>query len=488
MAKDKPKKEKKQKKSATSPDRMKKKKKKKKKDKTQKSKVKTSTDALSNLPTSLVAKSEECTVEVGEKNDSAPINLTADVASNDIGSGGWSWGAAFAAASKVRPDDSVLDDNFMKATESEGGGDLGLMEISRLANAHKSEFSPDDVPNNENDFRERNSKRKRSGYHDEVNAVTTNSEDLEGRMTPIPSEDGRSCSSLVLVDRKSGKVFSAGARTKDGSRLVIGKVVKGNIVLDLLAVEEMKRLEEFVTPSISRPAFPYPTNPDDHCETPLQSYKDILPILNELCKSDGGRTDSMKIYDPYYCDGSVVKHLSSLGFDSVYNKKEDCYAIWISNSEPRYNVLLTNPPYSEDHLERLMNHVASPSFDKPWLLLMPQWVHKKEYYVKATSNKGAKPCNPFYIVPKKRYVYLPPPSFREKKDSDVHKKSSPFVSMWYCWGGTDRRNEELMNAFRKSNVSSDCDLARSRSALRDLRRSGVSGDKGKRSENTASKK
>ena len=492
MAKDKPKKDKKPKKSASSPDRKKKekKKKKKKKDKKQKSDVKYSKDEQA----SLVAKSEEeCAAEVGEKNESAPINLSADVASNDSGIGGWSWGAAFAAASKVRPDDSVLDDNFIKATESEGGGDQGLVEISRLANAHKSEFSPDDAPNNDKVIRERNSKRKRSGYNDEADAdeddaVTTKSEDLEGRMTYIPSGDGRSCSSLVLVDRKSEKVYSAGVRTKDGSRVVIGKVVKGNIVLDLLAVEEMKRMEEFVTLPTSGPAFPYPINPDDHCETPLQSYKDILPILNELCKSDGGSTGSVKIYDPYYCDGSVVKHLSSLGFGSVYNKKEDCYAIWKSKSEPRYDVLLTNPPYSEEHIERLMNHVTSPSFDKPWLLLMPQWVHKKDYYVKATSNKGAKPLSPFYIVPKKRYVYLPPPSFREKKDSDVHKKSSPFVSMWYCWGGSDKRNEELMNAIRKSTVSSDCDLARSRSALRDLRRSGGSGDKGKRSKNTPSKK
>jgi len=120
MAKDKPKKEKKPKKSASSPDRKKKeKKKKKKKDKKQKSNVISSKDVQAGL----VAKSEEeCAAEVGETIESAPINLPADVASNDSGIGGWSWGAAFAAASKVRPDDSVLDDNFIKATESEGGG------------------------------------------------------------------------------------------------------------------------------------------------------------------------------------------------------------------------------------------------------------------------------------------------------------------------------------------------------------------------------
>lgn len=243
------------------------------------------------------------------------------------------------------------------------------------------------------------------------------------------------------------------------------------------------RLHEQVVAKKSGPDFPYPTNPDDHCETPRQSYMDILPLLNNLSKSFGGEKHSMRIYDPYYCDGSVVEHLSSLGFTNVYNKKEDCYAVW-EKSKPQYDVLMTNPPYSEDHIEKLMNYVTSPSFgNKPWLLLMPQWVHKKEYYLNAISRIRAcdgtaaknNPLSPFYIVPKKRYVYLPPANFREKKDSDVHKKSSPFVSMWFCWGGDRSKNEELMNEFRKNSACAESDLARSKNALRDLRRS--SGDK-----------
>jgi len=139
-------------------------------------------------------------------------------------------------------------------------------------------------------------------------------------------------------------------------------------------------------------------------------------------------------------------------------------------------VFLTNPPYSEDHIEKLMRHVTSSSFgNKPWLLLMPQWVHKKDYYINATTKNSTKRRDPFYIVPKRRYVYVPPANFREKKESDTHKKSSPFVSMWFCWGGTDKRNNELINAFQKSPVVNECDLARSKSALRDLRRSGGGG-------------
>lgn len=114
-----------------------------------------------------------------------------------------------------------------------------------------------------------------------------------------------------------------------------------------------------------------------------------------------------------------------------------------------------------------MNFVTSPRFDKrPWFLLLPNWVHKKDFYVEATRD-----IRPFYLVPKKRYVYEPPKSFREAKKSDVHKKSSPFVSMWYCFGGTVAQNERLVQRFLQTmGDNPECSLARSKSALRDLRR------------------
>jgi hypothetical protein len=204
--------------------------------------------------------------------------------------------------------------------------------------------------------------------------------------------------------------------------------------------------------------FPFATDPDDHCESPLDSYKDIVPLL-KLCGS------TASIYDPYYCNGTMAKHLASLGFPDVYNKKEDCYKVWASKKcYPSFDLFITNPPYSGDHIERLMDHVTSPQFgQRPWFLLMPQWVHKKDYYSKRTSA-----IRPFYIVPRKRYVYVPPTSFREAKKSDTHKKSSPFVSMWYVWGGTMEQTERMFSAACQKISSSD--VARSKSALRDLRR------------------
>jgi hypothetical protein len=214
-----------------------------------------------------------------------------------------------------------------------------------------------------------------------------------------------------------------------------------------------------------KPDFPFATDADDHCESPLQAYQDIVPFLKDFAAKTKSQ-DELLIYDPYYCDGTVVNNLKSLGFPNVYNRKEDCYQVWGTSSYPAHNLLVTNPPYSGDHIERLIDHVTSKSFgNRPWMLLLPQWVHKKDYYLSKTKG-----IRPFYIVPRKRYVYIPPPSFRESKKSDVHKKSSPFISMWYIWGGTSEQNERWLSTI--SRRIANCDVARSKSALRDLRRKG----------------
>lgn len=212
------------------------------------------------------------------------------------------------------------------------------------------------------------------------------------------------------------------------------------------------------------PVFPFPTEPDDHCESPLDAYRHILPFLERLFPSKS----KCRIYDPYYCHGAVKCNLSELGFPHVYNENEDCYQVWDTKGKyPKMDVLLTNPPYSGDHIPRLLKHVTSKAFgNRPWFLLLPTWVHKKDYYREIVRSPA------FFLVPKKRYVYVPPKNFREKKVSDVHKKSSPFVSMWYIWGGTSHQNTMLIDHFKRLGKDYPCDLARSKSALRDLRRKG----------------
>lgn len=103
------------------------------------------------------------------------------------------------------------------------------------------------------------------------------------------------------------------------------------------------------------PSFPFLTEPDDHCESPLSAYEHIVPILKLACQSSSGINKSgtnATIYDPYYCNGAVVRNLNQLGFPNVHNVKQDCYVAWQSPQQelPSFDVLVTNPPYSGDHV------------------------------------------------------------------------------------------------------------------------------------------
>ena len=154
--------------------------------------------------------------------------------------------------------------------------------------------------------------------------------------------------------------------------------------------------------------FPFEVDPDDHCESPLEAYEDIAPLLQSYGRRIHSGKESSKqlsIYDPYFCNGRVARQLESLGFPEIYNRKEDCYEVWRDSSRyPSYEVFLTNPPYSADHIEKLMQHVTSKNNqNKPWMLLMPNFVHKKDYFQKLTATAGQLPI---YLVPKKRYIYL----------------------------------------------------------------------------------
>lgn len=147
--------------------------------------------------------------------------------------------------------------------------------------------------------------------------------------------------------------------------------------------------------------YPYTVDDDDHCETPVEAYSDISSFLTRISVSIGRTNETLKIFDPYHCEGSVIARLGSIGFKSVYNEKEDFYASILNEEIPEYDVLVTNPPYSSDHMKKLLKFCAESK--KPWFLLLPNYVYTKDYYV--PSLLGQKP---FYVAPKKRYLYSTP--------------------------------------------------------------------------------
>ena len=42
---------------------------------------------------------------------------------------------------------------------------------------------------------------------------------------------------------------------------------------------------------------------------------------------------------------------------------------------PKFDVLLTNPPYSKDHKEKIINYCSK--LNKPWMLLLPNYIANK---------------------------------------------------------------------------------------------------------------
>lgn len=188
---------------------------------------------------------------------------------------------------------------------------------------------------------------------------------------------------------------------------------------------------------------------DDHCETAPEAYAHVAGLLRETARALGIEPSALRIYDPYFCNGAVARHLAALGFPLVHNRNEDFYEVVSAGAVPPHDVLLTNPPYSDDHPERLLDFMARNG--KPWLALMPNWVCTKPYYDSAgpggSTAAKASGHEAFYIVPRKRYNYWTPRGRRSdvaaggaKAKTHGHTnaalgvRTSPFVSFWYCGG------------------------------------------------------
>ena len=73
--------------------------------------------------------------------------------------------------------------------------------------------------------------------------------------------------------------------------------------------------------------------------------------------------------DPFFCAGTMKTHLASLGFTSVRNENVDAYESF--KTPPDYDVLITNPPFSGNHVEKLMAFCKSQQ-PKPALILIPK--------------------------------------------------------------------------------------------------------------------
>ena len=133
----------------------------------------------------------------------------------------------------------------------------------------------------------------------------------------------------------------------------------------------------------------------------------------------------------YYCAGAMARHLGSLGFRSVYNKCECFYTAVEEGRVPPHDVVVTNPPYSGQHVEKLLRWARRNA--KPFLLLMPNYFFSKPYFGAALGGAAAARSSMSYLCPRKRYSYWTPKGLRA--DDKVQKqhcgaggfRTSPFA-------------------------------------------------------------
>lgn len=265
----------------------------------------------------------------------------------------------------------------------------------------------------------------------------------------------------------------------------------------------------------SRDYYPYPTDYNDHFETPARAYDDIFPLLEYImAKRKKGRSVNKKsheqrkkkqkignettIYDPYYCTGLATVHLRGIfqrhksktiapSNIHIQHEKRDFYRDVRENSVPEFDILVTNPPYSGNHKERCLEFAVKQlkEHGRPFFLLMPNYVATKEYFKKIVLDKKDGPdalklFQTFYVAP------LPKHSYEYEHPEGTGHRVSPFASVWFC--GLSHREgqsdvQSVKNAFAKfhsSQTPSPMGTPRIATSLQQLIRiGGVSGEKRK---------
>ena len=75
------------------------------------------------------------------------------------------------------------------------------------------------------------------------------------------------------------------------------------------------------------PVHSFQTDVLDHAETEARAYCHVVPVLQLVSKHFQIKPNKLQIWDPYFCKGTMVKHLANLGFHSVRNVNEDFYKV-----------------------------------------------------------------------------------------------------------------------------------------------------------------
>lgn len=218
---------------------------------------------------------------------------------------------------------------------------------------------------------------------------------------------------LSLPERQSASILDREAPTKTKTRYQHST---------MMATASSK--QRATRPCWKPDDFPYQADYNDHFETPLQAYKDIKPLIDCLCKK--GKKSPIVVYDPYYCDGRAAQHLQQVGFSNIIHEKRDFYKDIKDNTVPNHDILITNPPYSDEHKKKCLDFCLrqldnNNDSNKLFFVLLPAYVAMRHYY-KELIDKYKQSV--IYLVPRIDYDYEHP--------EGTGKDTSPFKSLWFC--------------------------------------------------------
>lgn len=170
----------------------------------------------------------------------------------------------------------------------------------------------------------------------------------------------------------------------------------------------------------------------DDAETPFEAFRDVESVLKRIAELLNKPAADLAIWDPFYCAGTMVNHLRRLGFENVHNENKDAYQIIADGQEPVFDVLCSNPPFSGDNMHRIFDyctagskHRSAPRF---WLLLMPQYVSKKHYFLEHARLTAAD-HQTLFVAPKLQpYAFTTPAT--EQTPTVLHAAGS-FQTVWF---------------------------------------------------------
>ena len=199
---------------------------------------------------------------------------------------------------------------------------------------------------------------------------------------------------------------------------------------------------------------PFPTSDADDRETPLNALQDVDIALQAAAAMMGKVRSTLRIYDPYYCAGALKNRLVQLGYSRqfIHNDNVDCYSAQKSNGVPPFDFILTNPPYSGDHIQRSLTFACRSQ--KPWAFLLPSHIMLRPWCQELFSQRKV-----FYLVPHSRYSFEVcggRGGGEGTKTQPPGQQHVPLVTMWYICVGEEGAGPSLLKQLWQ-----DCDRAKS---------------------------